>query len=102
MIDSATGNQAFKSKQEYVEGFSDATSNDRWNCELFVCFTGDTKVLVHDEESKLVPITFKELVKRTNEPYFGKWALVGGALYNDEDIITGALREIKEKSPAFS
>lgn len=38
------------------------------------------------------------LIKRTNEPYFGKWALVGGALYNDEDIITGALREIKEKS----
>lgn len=36
MIDSVTGNNAFRSKQEYVEGFSDATSNDRWNCELFI------------------------------------------------------------------
>lgn len=86
MIDSATGNQAFKSKQEYVEGFSDATSNDRWNCELFVCFTGDTKVLVHDEESKLVPITFKELVKRTNE---------------GEDFTT-VTYDLKEKTPKDS
>lgn len=37
MIDSATGNQAFKSKQEYVEGFSDATAHDRWGAELFLC-----------------------------------------------------------------
>ena len=36
MIDSVTGNNAFRSKQEYVDGFSDATSNDRWNCELFI------------------------------------------------------------------
>ena len=45
MIDSATGNQAFRSKQEYVEGFADATSGNRWDCELFTCFTGDTEVL---------------------------------------------------------
>lgn len=38
------------------------------------------------------------LIKRSNEPYYGKWALVGGALYNDEEIKDGALREIKEKS----
>lgn len=37
IIDSATGNQAFKSKQEYVEGFSDATAHDRWGAELFLC-----------------------------------------------------------------
>lgn len=36
MIDSATGNNAFRSKQEYVEGFADATSHDRWNCELLI------------------------------------------------------------------
>lgn len=36
MIDSATGNNAFRSKQEYVEGFADATSHDRKGCELFV------------------------------------------------------------------
>ena len=28
------------------------------------------------------------LVKRKNEPYKDMWALVGGALYNDEDIIS--------------
>lgn len=36
MIDSATGNNAFRSKQEYVEGFADATSHDRWGCEIFI------------------------------------------------------------------
>jgi DNA gyrase subunit B len=50
MIDSATGNNAFRSKQEYVEGFADATSHDRWGCELFVCFTGDTEVTTFDNE----------------------------------------------------
>lgn len=38
------------------------------------------------------------LIRRSNEPYYGKWALVGGALYNDEDLIEGAKRELKEKS----
>jgi 8-oxo-dGTP diphosphatase len=38
------------------------------------------------------------LIKRNNEPYKGSWALVGGALYNNEDLEVGALREIKEKS----
>lgn len=50
MIDSATGNNAFRSKQEYVEGFADATSRDRQKCELFVCFTGDTEVTTFDDE----------------------------------------------------
>ncbi|MBO5476060.1 MAG: NUDIX hydrolase [Bacilli bacterium] len=38
------------------------------------------------------------LIKRNNEPFKDKWALVGGALYNNEDLIDGAKREIKEKS----
>ncbi len=38
------------------------------------------------------------LIKRTNEPYKDKWALVGGALYNNEDLINGLNREIKEKT----
>lgn len=38
------------------------------------------------------------LVKRKNEPYKGDWILTGGALYNNEDLETGALREIEEKS----
>ena len=37
IIDSASGNNVFKGKQDYVEGFSDATSHDRWSCELFLC-----------------------------------------------------------------
>lgn len=38
------------------------------------------------------------LVKRKNEPYKGDWILTGGALYNNEDLETGAKREIFEKS----
>lgn len=38
------------------------------------------------------------LIKRNNEPYKDAWALVGGALYNNEDLKTGVMREIKEKT----
>ena len=38
------------------------------------------------------------LIKRTNEPYKGFWALPGGALYNNELILDGAKRELKEKT----
>ena len=38
------------------------------------------------------------LIKRNNNPYKDAWALVGGALYNNEDLTVGLNREIKEKS----
>lgn len=38
------------------------------------------------------------LIKRTNEPYKGYWALPGGCLYNNELVIDGAKRELKEKT----
>ena len=38
------------------------------------------------------------LVKRRNEPFKDYWALVGGALYNNETIEEGIKREILEKS----
>ena len=38
------------------------------------------------------------LIKRKNEPYFGKWVLTGGALYNNESLEEGAYRELKEKT----
>lgn len=38
------------------------------------------------------------LVKRTNQPFQDMWALTGGALYNDEDLIEGAKRELYEKT----
>lgn len=38
------------------------------------------------------------LVKRKNEPYCGKWALPGGALYNNEELVEGATRELYEKT----
>ena len=38
MIDSSKGNLSFRMKgQNYVEGFSDATTTDRWKAELFLC-----------------------------------------------------------------
>jgi 8-oxo-dGTP diphosphatase len=38
------------------------------------------------------------LIQRNNEPFKGKWALVGGALYNNETLEEGMMREIKEKT----
>ena len=38
------------------------------------------------------------LVKRRNEPFKDYWAIVGGALYNNESIEDGIKREIFEKS----
>lgn len=38
------------------------------------------------------------LIRRKNEPYKDMWALVGGALYNNEDLEYGMKREIKEKT----
>ena len=50
---------------------------------LFTVEEGITKVL---------------LIKRKNEPFKGLWALVGGALYNNEDLESGLRREVYEKS----
>ena len=43
-------------------------------------------------------ITKVLLIKRKNEPYKDLWALVGGALYNNEELLDGIKREIKEKT----
>ena len=50
---------------------------------IFTVVDGVTKVL---------------LIKRKNEPYKEKWALVGGALYNNESLEEGMNREILEKT----
>ena len=52
-------------------------------CSLFTVDKGIVKVL---------------LIRRNNEPYKDKWALVGGALYNNETIEEGIEREIFEKT----
>jgi len=38
------------------------------------------------------------LIKRKYDPYSGMWALVSGALYNDEELLECILREVKEKT----
>ena len=38
------------------------------------------------------------LIQRKNEPFKDMWALVGGALYNNEEIESGVKREIYEKT----
>lgn len=43
-------------------------------------------------------ITKVLLIRRKNEPFKDMWALVGGALHNDEDLLDGAIREIYEKT----
>ena len=50
---------------------------------LFTVEKGVTKVL---------------LIRRTNEPFKGSWSLPSGAMYNNELIKEGALRELKEKT----
>ena len=50
---------------------------------IFTVENGKTKVL---------------LIKRKNDPYKDMWALVGGALYNNETLDNGVKREIEEKS----
>lgn len=52
-------------------------------CSLFTVDKGQVKVL---------------LIKRKNEPYKDIWALVGGALYNNETVEDGLRREIFEKT----
>lgn len=43
-------------------------------------------------------ITKVLIIRRKNEPFKDSWALVSGALYNDEEIMMGMQREIKEKA----
>lgn len=38
------------------------------------------------------------LIRRNNNPYKNMWALVGGAIYNNEDLDVGLKREVKEKT----
>lgn len=43
-------------------------------------------------------ITKVLLIRRKNEPFKDSWALVSGALYNNEDLLDGLNREIYEKT----
>ena len=47
---------------------------------------------IRDAELKLL------LIKRAGQPYKGKWALPGGFVQLDEDLKTGALRELEEET----
>ncbi len=38
------------------------------------------------------------LIQRKKEPFKNMWSLVGGAIYNNEDLIDGVNREVKEKT----
>lgn len=38
------------------------------------------------------------LIQRKNNPFYGMWALPGGALYNDENLDDGMRRELLEKT----
>ena len=37
MMDSSSGVNQYRNKADLPKGFADATSKDRWNCELFLC-----------------------------------------------------------------
>ena len=52
-------------------------------CSLFTVDKGKIKVL---------------LIKRKNEPFKDMWALVGGALYNNEKLEVGIRRDVFEKT----
>ncbi len=50
---------------------------------IFTVDKGCTKVLI---------------IKRKYNPFVGMWSLVSGALYNDEELLDGLKREVKEKT----
>lgn len=50
----------YRNKSNLVPGFTEATGKNRMDCELFLCFTGDTEILTCNNER----ITFKDLVRR--------------------------------------
>ena len=52
-------------------------------CSIFTVDKGKVKIL---------------LIKRKNNPFKDMWALVGGALYNNETLTDGLKREVKEKT----
>lgn len=60
IIDDAGGRGIYKLKGEIANGFADATASDRWNCNLFLCFSGDTEILTCNDER----ISFVDLVNR--------------------------------------
>ena len=57
------------------------------------CVTADTVVFRNAEEKLMVL-----LIKRGNDPFKGTWALPGGFVDVDEDVTTGALRELNEEA----
>lgn len=60
MMDGASGVGLYRSKNDLVPGFAEATGKDRMACELFLCFTGDTEILTCNNEK----IALKDLVGR--------------------------------------
>ena len=80
-MDEAGGRGLYKLKGEVTEGFADATAPDRWNCSLFLCFTGDTEILTYDDER----ISYVDLVSR---------------LENGEEIYTFSCKSTGEIIPA--
>lgn len=59
-IDANSGINQYRSRADLPKGFADATSRDRSECELFLCFTGDTEIVTCNEER----IKFTDLTKR--------------------------------------
>lgn len=57
------------------------------------CVTADTVVF-----NRITGNLMVLLIKRGNEPYKGMWALPGGFVDVDEDVTTGARRELKEEA----
>ena len=74
-------------KYDETSSHSYAYKYPRW------CVTADTVVFRRTEDKLMVL-----LIKRGNEPYKGMWALPGGFVDVDEDVTTGALRELKEEA----
>lgn len=54
--------------------------------------TTDCIIILKSSTSKVL------LIQRKHEPYAGKWALPGGFVEIDEDLESGAMRELEEET----
>ena len=61
MISSGRGVGFFKSRADLPKGFAEATSSNRMDTEIFLCFPGDEEILLVNEKGEDYTLSFETL-----------------------------------------